>query len=157
MFQDIRRIAEDIGLQEGYVGSLLATKKPAYSSRWSKYKAWCLETLRHPFGSTSFSQLTYEKALEQIMEYLSHLKPSCKSFSSFTDTKSMLAWVFRSVFGYAFGTDLRIMQWMKGWQREKPKSVKFDTDTDGWDVGLIVDYWSKQPPNAELTTVELGY
>ena len=46
---------------------------------------------------------------------------------------------------------------MKGWQREKPKSVKFDTDTDGWDVGAIVDYWSRQPPNAELTTVELGY
>ena len=91
------------------------------------------------------------------MDYLSFLKPNCTSFSSFADTKSMLAWVFRSVFGYAFGTDVRIMQWMKGWQREKPKSVKFDTDTDGWDVGLIVDYWSKQPSNAELTTVELGY
>ena len=23
------------------------------------------------------------------------------------------------------------MQWIKGWQREKPKSVRFDTDTDG--------------------------
>ena len=132
-------------------------KKPAYSSRWSKYKAWCLETLRHPFGSTSFSQLTYEKALAQVMEYLSYFKPICTSHQSFSDTKSMLAWVFRSLFGYAFGTDVRIMQWMKGWKHEKPKSVKFDTDTDGWDVGLIVDYWSRQPPNAELTTVELGY
>ena len=69
----------------------------------------------------------------------------------------MLAWVFKSVFGYELGTDVRIMQWMKGWQHEKPKSVKFDTDTDGWDVGLIVDYWLRQPPNDELTTVELGY
>ena len=34
------------------------------------------------------------------------------------------------------------MQWMKGRQHEKPKSVKFDTDTDCWNVGLIVDYWS---------------
>ena len=85
-------------------------KKPAYSSRWSKYKAWCLETLHHPFGSGSFSQLNYEKALAQIMEYLSYIKPSCTSFSSFSDTKSMLAWVFKSVFGYAFGTDVRIMQ-----------------------------------------------
>ena len=67
----------------------------------------------------------------------------------------MLAWVFRSLFGYAFGTDVRIMQWMKGWQREKPKSVKFDTDTDGWDVGSIVDYWSRQPSNAELDSGEL--
>ena len=106
-------------------------KKPAYSSRWSKYKAWCLETLHHPFGSSSRSQVNYETVLAQIMEYLSYIKPSCTSFSSFADTKSMLAWVFKSIFGFAFGTDVQIMQWMKGWQREKPKSVKFDTDTDG--------------------------
>ena len=157
LFQDIRLIAEDIGLQKGYVESLLAAKKPAYSSRWSKYKAWCYETLHHPFCFASPSQVSYEKALAQVMDYLSFLKPSCTSFSSFADTKSMLAWVFKSIFGYAFGTDVQIMQWMKGWQREKPKSVKFDTDIDGWDIGLIVEYWSTQPPNAELTTVELGY
>ena len=63
MFQDIRLVAEDIGLQKGYVDSLLAVKKPAYSSRWSKYKAWCLETLHHPFASSFLSQLNYEKAL----------------------------------------------------------------------------------------------
>ena len=91
MFQDIRLVAEDIGLQKGYVDSLLAFEKRSYSSRWSKYKAWCLETLHHPFGSSSFSQLNYEKALAQVMEYLSYLKPSCTSFSSFSDTKSMLA------------------------------------------------------------------
>ena len=157
LFQDIRLVAEDIGLQTGYVDSLLAKKKPAYSSRWSKYKEWCLEHLFHPFGSGSLSQVNYESMLNQVMAYLGYFKPSCRSFTSFTDTKSMLAWVFKSMFGYAFGTDVRIMQWMKGWQHEKPKSVKFDTDTDGWDVGLIVDYWSRQPPNAELTTVELGY
>ena len=52
LFQDIWLIAEDIGLQKGYVKSLLAAKKPAYSSRWSKYKAWCYQTLHHPFVST---------------------------------------------------------------------------------------------------------
>ena len=46
---------------------------------------------------------------------------------------------------------------MKSWAREKPKSVKFDSDTDGWDVGLIIDYWSRQPPNSKLDIVELGY
>ena len=35
--------------------------------------------------------------------------------------------------------------------------VKFDTDTDGWDVGLIIDYWSRQSSNDELTAVVLGY
>ena len=110
--------------------SILAAQKPAYSSRWAKYKRWCFENLRHPFISVLRSQVTYETTLAQVMDYLSFLKPSCKSFSSFSDTKSMLAWVFRSLLGFAFGTDVRIMQWMKGWQHEKPKSVKFDTDTD---------------------------
>ena len=132
-------------------------KKPAFSSRWSKYKRWCLEALHHPFGASFRSQINYESVLAQVMEYLSYFKASCTSNSSFSDMKAMLAWVYKSVFAYKFGTDVRIMQWMKGWQHEKPKSVKFDTDTDGWDVGLIVDYWSRQPPNAELTTVELGY
>ena len=132
-------------------------KKPAFSSRWSKYKKWCLEALHHPFGASFRSQINYETVLAQVMEYLSYFKASCTSNSSFSDTKTMLAWVYKSVFAYQFGTDVRIMQWMKGWQHEKPKSVKFDTDMDGWDVGLIVDYWSRQPPNAELTTVELGY
>ena len=157
LFQDIRLVAEDIGLQTGYVESILAVKKPAFSSRWSKYKKWCLEALHHPFDASFRSQINYESVLAQVMEYLSYFKASCTSNSSFSDTKTMLAWVYKSVFAYQFGTDVRIMQWMKGWQHEKPKSVKFDTDTDGWGVGLIVDYWSRQPPNAELTTVELGY
>ena len=93
--------------------------------------------MHHPFVSTYPSQVTYEKALAQVMDYLGYIKPSCKSYSSFADTKSMLAWVFKSLFGFAFGTDVQIMQWMKGWQLEKPKSAKFDTDTDGWDLSLI--------------------
>ena len=56
-------------------------------------------------------QLNYEKALAQIMEYLSYIKPGCTSFSSFSDTKSTLAWVFKSVVGYAFdrGKAIRIL------------------------------------------------
>ena len=146
LFQDIRFIAEDIGLQEGYLESLLATKKTSFSSRWSKYKKWCYEFVLHPFCSSFRSLIDYELVLSQVMDYLSYIKPKCTSHGSFADTKTMLAWVFRSLFGYSLGMDDRIRQWMKGWQHEKPKSVKFDTDTDGWDVGLIVDYWSRQPP-----------
>ena len=120
--------------------SILAVKKPSFSSRWSKCKKWCLEFPHHPFGSSFRSHINCESVLAQVMEYLSYLKPSCTSHGSFADTKTMLAWVFKSVFGYPLGTDARIMQWMKGWQHEKPKSVKFDTDIDGWDVGLIIDY-----------------
>ena len=140
LFQDIRLVVEDLSLQTGYVESILAVKKPSFSSRWSKYKKWCLEVLHHPFGFSFRSQIGYESVLAQVMEYLSYFKPSCTSHANFAVTKSMLAWVFKCVFAYQFGTDIRIMQWMKGWQHEKPKSVKSDTDTDGRDVGLIVDY-----------------
>ena len=150
LFQDIRLVAEDLSIQTGYVESILAVKKPAFSSRWSKYKRWCLEVLHHPFGASFRSQINYETVLAQVMEYLSYFKASCTSFSSFSDTKTMLAWVFRSLFGYNLGMNDRIRQWMKGWQYEKPKSVRFDTDTDGWDVRLIVEYWSRQPSNDEL-------
>ena len=111
----------------------------------------------HPFCSSVRSLIDYELVLSQVMDYLSYIKPRCTSHGSFADTKTMLAWVFRSLFGFSLGTDARIRQWMKGWAYEKPKSVKFDTDTDGWDVGLIVDYWSRPPPNDKLNTVELGY
>ena len=110
----------------------------------------------HPFCSSFRSLIDYELVLSQVMDYLSYIKPKCTSHGSFSDAKSMLAWVFRSLFGFSFGLDPRILQWMKSWAKEKPKSVKFDTDTDGWDVGLIIDYWSRQPPNDELDTVELG-
>ena len=111
----------------------------------------------HPFIDGTRSLINYERVLSQIMEYLSYIKPKCTSHGSFSDAKSMLAWVFRSLFGFSFGLDPRIMQWMKSWSRENPKSVKFATDTAGWDVGLIIDYWLRQPPNDELDTVELGY
>ena len=116
-----------------------------------------LRVRTHCFCSSFRSLIDYELVLSQVMDYLSYIKPKCTSHGSFADTKTMLAWVFRSLFGFSLGTDARIMQWMKGWAHEKPKSVKFDTDTDGWDVGLIVDYWSRQLSNDKLTTVELGY
>ena len=68
LFQDIRLVAEDICLQTGYVESILATDKKAFSSRWSKYKKWCLEFLHHPFGSYQSSLVNYESVLSQVME-----------------------------------------------------------------------------------------
>ena len=57
LFQDIRLVAEELSLQTGCVESILAVKKP--SSRWSKYKKWCLEFLHHPFGSYHRSLINY--------------------------------------------------------------------------------------------------
>ena len=91
LFQHIRLVAEDICLQTGYLESLLATKKPAFSSRWSKYKKWCLEFLHHPFGSYHRSLINYKSVLSQAMDCLSYIKLSCTSNASFADTKTMLA------------------------------------------------------------------
>ena len=113
LFQNIRLVAEDIGLQEGYLESLLATKKASFSSRWSTYKKWCYEFVLHPFCSSFRSLIDYELVLSQVMDYLSYIKPKCSSHASFADTKTMLARVFR--FGLSLGTDAKIMPWMKGW------------------------------------------
>ena len=110
LFQDIRLVAEDIGLQEGYLESLLATKKTSFSSRWSTYKKWCYEFVLHPFCSSFRLLIDYELVLSQVMDYLSYIKPKCTSHGSFADTKTMLAWVFRSLFGFSLGTDDRIRQ-----------------------------------------------
>ena len=91
-------------------------KKPAFSSIWSKYKKWCLEFLHHPFSSYYRPLINYESVLSQVMDYLRYIKPKCTSHASFADTKTMLAWVSRSLFGYSLGMDDRIRQWMKGWQ-----------------------------------------
>ena len=45
----------------------------------------------------------------------------------------------------------------KGWKIEQPPRPWHDADEAGWDVGLIVQYWSTRPDNAQLDTVELGY
>ena len=45
----------------------------------------------------------------------------------------------------------------KGWKIELPPQPRHDPNEDGWDVGSIVQYWSTQPDNDELDTIELGY
>ena len=46
---------------------------------------------------------------------------------------------------------------MKGWKIELPPQPRHSPDEDGWDVGAIVQYWSTQADNFELSTVELGF
>ena len=49
------------------------------------------------------------------------------------------------------------MAWMKGWKNEMPKTPRYLPDEMYWDIGLIVQYWSFQPPNSELSVEDLGY
>ena len=46
---------------------------------------------------------------------------------------------------------------MTGWKKELPPQPRHDLDEAVWDVGLIVQYWSTQSDNLQLSTVELGY
>ena len=46
---------------------------------------------------------------------------------------------------------------MSGWKKELPPRPRHDPDEAGWDMGLIVQYWSTQSDNLQLSTVELGY
>ena len=69
----------------------------------------------------------------------------------------MICTALRRVFGFELGKDSIIMDWMKGWKIELPPQPRHDPDEDGWDVGLIVQYWSTQADNNDLSTVELTY
>ena len=49
---------------------------------------------------------------------------------------------FRSVIGFELGTDVFIKEWIRDWKIELSPRPWHDPDEEGWDVGLIVQYWS---------------
>ena len=49
------------------------------------------------------------------------------------------------------------MYLLSGWRKKLPPQPWHDPDEAGWDFGLIVQYWSTQSDNLQLSTVELGY
>ena len=64
---------------------------------------------------------------------------------------------FRVVFGFELSAEVFFSkQWIKGWKIELPPQLWHDPHEEGWDAGLIVQYWSTQLDNDELNTVELG-
>ena len=130
--------------------------KKTFSTQWKHYKEWCLEEGLHPWLSFDHTQVSIELAREQLMAFLGYIKPSMQSYSNFCNHKSAVAKGFRVAFGFELGTDVFISQWMKGWKIELPPKPRHDPDEEGWDVGLIVEYWSTQLDNNELSTVELG-
>ena len=87
------------------------------------------------------------------MHFLDYIKPSMRSYNH----KSAIATAFKHVFGFDLGRDVFTTEWMTGLKKELPPRPRHDPDEAGWDVGLIVQYWSTQSDNLELSTVELGY
>ena len=86
-----------------------------------------------------------------------YIKPSLQSHSNFCNHKWAVAKGFRIALGFGLGTDVFIREWIKGWKIELRPRPRHEPDEGGWDVGLIVQYWSTRPDNNELGTVELGY
>ena len=111
----------------------------------------------HPWVSSDPRQVSLQSARDQLINFLGHIKPSMRSFSDFCNHKSAICTALRRVFGFELGKDSIIMDWMKGWKIELPPQPRHDPDEDGWDVGLIVQYWSTQADNDDLSTVELTY
>ena len=79
-----------------------------------------------------------------------------KSYSNFCNHRSATAATFRRVVGFDLSEDVFMLQWMKGYKIELQPPPRCCPDEDGWDVGLIVKYWSNQADNIELDTIELG-
>ena len=105
--------------------------------------------------SASPSAVTELLAVNQVMEYLSFIKPSMNSHGYFANHKSAISSVFYKVFYFQIGEHPAIKSWMRGWSIEKPAKPRHDPDEDGWDIGQIVEYWANQPTNDKLNLKEL--
>ena len=46
---------------------------------------------------------------------------------------------------------------LAGSRKTKPSQPRHAADEDAWDIGLILKYWTEQPPDAELTIKDLGH
>ena len=157
MFQDIRLALEDLDRPQGFISSVLKSiKKNTHSSQWKAYKQYCLDASVHPWVSRFKSSISYEQARDQLMGFLDHLKPISKSFGSFPNHKSAVCWAFRVVLAIDLGKGTLIKAWMAGWKIEMPARPRFAYDCEGWDVGAIVEYWSAQPDDDQLSQAELG-
>ena len=85
-----------------------------YNSQWWKYKRWCLKEGLHPWLSFDHKQVSASMARDQLMAFLDFVKPSMQAYSTFCNHESAVVCSFRILFGFEFGKDPLIVQWMKG-------------------------------------------
>ena len=107
--------------------------------------------------STIQMEVSVETAMKQLIIFLSAIKGEMDSHGNFCNRKSAVATAFNRVFGFDVGQQPRMTTLFKGWMRELPPKPRHAPDGDYWDVGAIVEYWSKQPDNDDLSDAELGY
>ena len=131
MLEDLRLVLQDLEKPPGFIDSYLKSlSKKMYNSHWRSYKRWCHTQGLHPWVSASPSAVTKLSAVNRVMEYLSFIN-------------------------FQIGEHPAIKSWMRGWSIEKPAKPRYDPDEDGWDIGLIVEYWANQPTNDKLNLREL--
>ena len=91
LFSDLRVVLEAIGRPEGFIDSILRCQKPkTYSTQWSHYKSWCLDMCLHPWVSSDPRQVSLQSAHDQLINFLSHIKPNMQLFSDFCNHKSAI-------------------------------------------------------------------
>ena len=98
---------------------------------WKKYKVWCLDEGSHPWLFFDLTQVSVDKARDQLMQFLDFIKPDMRSYSNFCNHKFAVACCFRIVFGFDLGKDIFIKQWIQGWKIEPPSRPRHDPDEAG--------------------------
>ena len=73
---------------------------------WQKYKVWCLDEGSHPWLSFDHTQVSVDKACDQLMQFLDFIKPDMRSYSNLCNHKSTIACCFHIVFGFDLGIDI---------------------------------------------------
>ena len=140
LLQGLKVVCQALGRPQGYIDLVVRLQlKKTFATQWKHYKEWCLEEGLHPWLSFDCTQVTMEKARDQLMAFWGYIKPSMRSYFNFCNHKSAVAKGFRIVFGFELGMDAFLSRsGMKGWKIELPPQPRHDPDEDGWDVGSIV-------------------
>ena len=107
MLQNLRVVLQAICRPQGYTESVVRQgHKKSFSSMWKKCKVWCLDEGSHPWLCFDHTQVSVDKACDQLMQFLDFIRPDMRSYSNFCKHKSTIACCFHIVFGFDLSIDI---------------------------------------------------
>ena len=129
------------GLSPAAVELLLAgtrkTTHAAYQSAWSAWHCWCLQRDLDPLSGS----------LNPILEYLTELHESGKSYSLLNIHRSMLSSMIDQPGFVPVGQLPAVKQLLKGAYNRNPPKPKY---SHTWDVNIVLEYIALLGMNEEL-------
>lgn len=119
------------------------TTHSAYESAWLSWTSWCVERETNPLSND----------LIPILEYLTALHLSGKSYSTINLHRSMLSSTLDPINGLAIGQNPLIIRLLKGIYNENPPVPRYKTM---WDPEIVLNYMKISGDNELLSFPSLS-